>query len=230
MKNHLSSKASPFFRRSMGHNDDLDALPLLNGNSSDINNSEGEAGQRYNRNSRSSSSSITMDMRREQDACKQTLHSPRQQQHQHQHHQYQEHPQQQQLGTPLPPSDIESDSHHNEGERLHHHHGQQQQRQQGGYNIRERQQHRFSNAVATARPTRSLLLARPVPVDPITDPFSLVCDIARRPKFGHQYILCPNRRESNRHGHNVGLSVGPHWSGVIYTMSIIGVITIFLVR
>lgn len=72
------------------------------------------------------------------------------------------------------------------------------------------------------------LLAKPVPFEPITDPFSLICTIAHRPKFGHQYVLCPGR--SRRPGGGVGLSVGPHWSGVIYTASIIVVITIFLTR
>lgn len=79
-----------------------------------------------------------------------------------------------------------------------------------------------------ARPKR-LLLATPAPFEPITDPFAFVCDIARRPKFGHQYILCPNRSRRQR-GDGVGLSVGPHWSGVIYTISIIGVVTLALVR
>lgn len=81
-----------------------------------------------------------------------------------------------------------------------------------------------------ARPGR--LLARPVPFEPITDPFACVCDIARRPKFGHQYVLCPRRsRQARRVGRTaVGLSVGPHWSGVIYTASIIAFITLFLTR
>lgn len=71
-------------------------------------------------------------------------------------------------------------------------------------------------------------MAKPAPFEPTTDPFAFVCDITRRPKFGHQYILCPRRTE--RRGRQVGLSVGPHWSGVIYTASIIVVITIFLIR
>lgn len=84
-----------------------------------------------------------------------------------------------------------------------------------------------------ARPRRSVVLARPMPFEPITDPFAWVCDIARRPKFGHQYVLCPGRSSLSRRQRNnnrVGLSVGPHWSGVIYTMSIVGVITLFLTR
>lgn len=84
-----------------------------------------------------------------------------------------------------------------------------------------------------ARPRRSVVLARPMPFEPITDPFAWVCDIARRPKFGHQYVLCPGRSSLSRRRRNnnrVGLSVGPHWSGVIYTMSIVGVVTLFLTR
>lgn len=84
-----------------------------------------------------------------------------------------------------------------------------------------------------ARPRHSVVLARPMPFEPITDPFAWVCDIARRPKFGHQYVLCPGRPSLSRRqgGHNrVGLSVGPHWSGVIYTISIIAVATLFLTK
>lgn len=79
------------------------------------------------------------------------------------------------------------------------------------------------------QPTRRLLVAKPEPSEPITDPFAFVCEIARRPKFGHQYILCPSgsRRQP---GEPIGLSVGPHWAGVLYTISIIGVVTLFLVR
>lgn len=84
-----------------------------------------------------------------------------------------------------------------------------------------------------ARPRRSVVLARPIPFEPITDPFAWVCDIARRPKFGHQYVLCPGRSSLSRRqssNNRVGLSVGPHWSGVIYTMSIIAVATLFLTK
>lgn len=79
------------------------------------------------------------------------------------------------------------------------------------------------------QPTRRLLVAKPEPSESITDPFSFVCEIARRPKFGHQYILCP-RRSRRQPGEPIGLSVGPHWAGVLYTISIIGVVTLFLVR
>lgn len=84
-----------------------------------------------------------------------------------------------------------------------------------------------------ARPKRTIIMARPVPFEPITDPFAWVCQIARRPKFGHQYVLCPGRSSVSRRrtgGNTIGLSVGPHWSGVIYTTSIIAVITLFLTR
>lgn len=79
------------------------------------------------------------------------------------------------------------------------------------------------------QPTRLLLVAKPEPSEPITDPFAFVCEIARRPKFGHQYILCPSRSR-RQPGEPIGLSVGPHWAGVLYTISIIGVVTLFLVR
>jgi len=87
--------------------------------------------------------------------------------------------------------------------------------------VRERQ-HRV-----VARPSRGLHMAKPTPFEPISDPFAFVCDIARRPKFGHQYVLCPERSRK-RGDRRVGLSVGPHWSGVVYTMSMIGMITLFL--
>ena len=80
-----------------------------------------------------------------------------------------------------------------------------------------------------ARPTKRLLLAKPTPSEPITDPFAFVCDIARRPKFGHQYILFPSRSRRHR-GEPIGLSVGPHWAGVLYTISMIAVVTLFLTR
>lgn len=193
------------FFRSMGHDDDLVALSLLD-NDND-NDDDAEAGKRCNRNSHSSHSSITLDAHREQDPCKERKVQPRQQQRH---------------GSPLPPFDIESEYESYKDGRRHH------DQQRKGYSIRERQQHQHHLPADVARPPGSLLLARPVPFDPISDPFAFVCDIARRPKFGHQYVLCPDRRKRN--GHDVGLSVGPHWSGVIYTMSMIGVITIFLVR
>lgn len=91
---------------------------------------------------------------------------------------------------------------------------------------RERQPQR-----KVSRPTRGkLLMAKPTPFEPITDPFAFVCDVARRPKFGHQYILFPERARRRRPGEPIGLSVGPHWSGVIYTMSMIGIITLFLAK
>lgn len=95
----------------------------------------------------------------------------------------------------------------------------------GSASIRGRQQQQQQRPVG--RPSRKLLLARPSPFEPITDPFAFVCEVARRPKFGHQYVLCPGRR---KRGDHIGYSVGPHWAGVIYTISMIGVITIFLVR
>ncbi|CAM9596067.1 unnamed protein product [Laminaria digitata] len=204
----------------MGHLDELDTLPLLDDNSIGTGNDE-EAGRRCNRNNHHSSHSsiITLDAHREHNPCEERKVQPRPRQ-------------QQQHGSPLPPFDIESEYESYKEGRLHH---GGQQRGEGSYNIRERQQHQHqhqhhrSTSDGVARLQRSLLLARPVPFDPITDPFALVCDIARRPKFGHQYVLCPDRRHK-RNGHEVGLSVGPHWSGVIYTMSMIGVITIFLVR
>lgn len=112
--------------------------------------------------------------------------------------------QQQPQSTPLPPFEVDIDR-----------------------SIRERSQPQQQREVA--RPSRRLVLARPAPFDPITDPFAFVCEFARRPKFGHQYILFPERSRRHR-GEGVGLSVGPHWSGVIYTISMIGVITIFMVR
>ncbi len=89
--------------------------------------------------------------------------------------------------------------------------------------VRERQQHHR----VVGRPSRGLHVAKPVPFEPITDPFAFVCDIARRPKFGHQYVLCPERSRK-RGDRRIGLSVGPHWSGVVYTMSMIGMITLFV--
>ena len=194
----------------MGHDDDvLVALPLLDHND---NGNDEEAGKRYNRNSHSTHSSLTHDAHHEQDPCKERKVPPRQQQ---------------QHGSPLPPFDIESE-YESYKESRRHQAGQQRKGYSSTSSIRGRQQHQHSRSAVVDRPPRSLLLARPVPFDPITDPFAFVCDIARRPKFGHQYVLCPGRRK--RDAHDVGLSVGPHWSGVIYTMSMIGVITIFLVR
>lgn len=92
--------------------------------------------------------------------------------------------------------------------------------------VRERQQQQHHHRTV-ARPSRGLHMAKPMPFEPISDPFAFVCDIARRPKFGHQYVLCPERRRK-RGDRRVGLSVGPHWSGVVYTMSMIGMITLFI--
>lgn len=95
-------------------------------------------------------------------------------------------------------------------------------------NVRERQQQQQNRRVVV-RPSRGLQIAKPTPFEPITDPFAFVCDMVGRPTFGHQYVLCPDRSRK-RGDRGVGLSVGPHWAGVIYTMSIIGVITLFLAR
>lgn len=96
--------------------------------------------------------------------------------------------------------------------------------------IRERQQQQQQQQThrTVPRPSKRLQIATPTPFEPITDPFAIVCEIARRPKFGHQYVLCPHR--NRKRGERVGLSVGPHWAGVIYTMSMIGVITLFLAK
>lgn len=93
---------------------------------------------------------------------------------------------------------------------------------------RERQQPQRQQRVV-ARPSRGLQIATPTPFEPITDPFAFVCDIAQRPKFGHMYVLCPERSRK-RGDRGVGLSVGPHWAGVIYTMGMIGFITLFLAK
>ncbi|CAN0508311.1 unnamed protein product [Ectocarpus sp. 12 AP-2014] len=101
----------------------------------------------------------------------------------------------------------------------------------GSGTIRERQQQQQDHTRdrTVSRPSRGMQVATPAPFEPITDPFAFVCEIARRPKFGHQYVLCPER--SRRRGdRRVGLSVGPHWAGVIYTISMIFVITLFLAR
>ncbi|CAN0158984.1 unnamed protein product [Discosporangium mesarthrocarpum] len=48
------------------------------------------------------------------------------------------------------------------------------------------------------------------------------------PKYGHQYVIIPAR---SRHCCCFGgqeLSVGPHWGGVLYTISIISFVTLFL--
>lgn len=94
-------------------------------------------------------------------------------------------------------------------------------------NVRERQQQQHRRVVV--RPSRGLQIANPTPFEPITDPFAFVCDMVGRPKFGHQYVLCPERSRK-RGDRGVGLSVGPHWAGIIYTISIIGVITLFLAK
>lgn len=187
----------------------LVALPLLDHND---NGNDEESGKLCNRNSQSTHSSLTHDAYREQDPRKERKVPPRQQQR---------------YGSPLPPFDIESEYESYKAGRLDRA-GQQRMGYTSTSSIRGRQQHQHNRSAGVDRPPRSLLLARPVPFDPITDPFAFVCDIARRPKFGHQYVLCPDRRK--RDALDVGLSVGPHWSGVIYTMSMIGVITIFLVR
>lgn len=196
----------------MGHDDDvLVALPLLDDNDNDE-----ETGKRCTPNNHDShGNSITLDAHREHDPYTERKMQPRPQQ---------------QHGSPLPPFDIESEYESYKEGRLNHH-GQQRQGYSSSSNsssIRGRQQHQHHRSADVARPPRSVLLARPVPFDPISDPFAFVCNIARRPKFGHQYVLFPARRKRN--ANDVGLSVGPHWSGVIYTMSMIGVITIFLVR
>lgn len=95
-------------------------------------------------------------------------------------------------------------------------------------NVRERQQQQQHRRVVV-RPSRGLQIAKPTPFEPITDPFAFVCEMVGRPKFGHQYVLCPERGRK-RGDRGVGLSVGPHWAGVIYTISIIGVITLFLAK
>lgn len=95
--------------------------------------------------------------------------------------------------------------------------------------VRERQQQQRHHQRVVARPSRGLQIATPTPFEPITDPFAFVCDIAQRPKFGHMYVLCPERSRK-RGDRGVGLSVGPHWAGVIYTMSMIGIITLFLAK
>lgn len=93
--------------------------------------------------------------------------------------------------------------------------------------VRERQQQQQWRVVV--RPSRGLQLARPAPFEPITDPFAFVCEMMGTPKFGHQYVLCP-QRSRKREARGIGLSVGPHWAGVLYTISIIGVITLFLAK
>lgn len=90
--------------------------------------------------------------------------------------------------------------------------------------VTSRQHHR-----RVVRPSRGLQIAKPTPFDPTTDPFAFVCDTLRRPKFGHQYVLFPERN-GKRGDRGVGPSVGPHWAGVVYTISIIGVITLFLAK
>lgn len=95
-------------------------------------------------------------------------------------------------------------------------------------NVRERQQQQQHRRVVV-RPSRGLQIAKPTPFEPITDPFASVCEMVGRPTFGHQYVLCPDRSRK-RGDRGVGLSVGPHWAGVIYTISIIGVITLFLAK
>ncbi|CAM9339953.1 unnamed protein product [Pylaiella littoralis] len=95
--------------------------------------------------------------------------------------------------------------------------------------VRERQQQQRHHQRVVARPSTGLHIATPTPFEPITDPFAFVCDIAQRPKFGHMYVLCPERSRK-RGDRGVGLSVGPHWAGVIYTMSMIGVVTLFLAK
>ncbi|CAM9386098.1 unnamed protein product [Choristocarpus tenellus] len=66
-----------------------------------------------------------------------------------------------------------------------------------------------------------------VPRGPTTDPFGFVCEWISMPKYGHQYVVCPANTGRRCCFKGVELSVGPHWGGVLYTISIIAFATLF---
>ena len=57
--------------------------------------------------------------------------------------------------------------------------------------------------------------AHRTPLEPSTDPCACICEeYIVMPKIGHQYVLYQSR---NRH---TELSVGPHWTGMVYTATL----------
>ncbi|CAM9182209.1 unnamed protein product [Phaeothamnion confervicola] len=67
-------------------------------------------------------------------------------------------------------------------------------------------------------------LASHVARRPSSDPFGAICTALHMPKIGHQYVLSPPPPPPRR----LCCVVGPHWSGLFYTASIVLVATLFM--